>query len=357
MSDAINIISPINQLGYGIAGLNIVNTLHKDGYEVALSIIGQGEAPPEYHPMIKECVDNAKMPNFNAPCIRIWHQFDMSQFIGRGERIGFPIFELDTFTEQEKHHLSSLDKIFVCSQWAKNVVKENNIKVDTCVIPLGVNRDIFLRSDAPRKNTIFFNCGKWEKRKGHDTLPEIFSKAFTSEDDVELWMMCENPFCGPEENHAWADSYKRSGLGDKIRLIPRQQSQEEVYNIMKQTDCGVFPSRAEGWNLELLEMMSCGKHVIATNYSAHTEFCNKDNCHLVEINSLEEAKDDKWFFGGGNWGSIKELEIDQIVSHMQEIHKLKQEQNLKINSAGIETAEKFSWNNTVKEIICGMSQI
>ena len=75
--------------------------------------------------------------------------------------------------------------------------------------------------------------------------------------------------------------YKGSGLGNKIRMIPRQKTQNDVYNIMIQTDCGVFPARAEGWNLELLEMMACGKQVIATNYSAHTEFCNPDNCRLI----------------------------------------------------------------------------
>ena len=110
-----------------------------------------------------------------------------------------------------------------------------------------------------------------------------------------------------------------------------------------------------GGNLELLEMMSCGKHVIATAYSAHTEFCNESNCRLVDVNSLEEAHDDKWFFGGGNWASIKEPQIDQIISHMQEVHKLKQEHSLEINHTGIETAEKFSWNNTTKEILNALS--
>ena len=353
--DNINIITPINQLGYGLTGFNIVKNFYEDKHRVALWVLGQPEAHPSFHPMIKECLENAKMPDFQAPCLRIWHQFDMSHFTGSGEKIGFPIFELDTFTEQEKHHLSSLDKIFVCSQWAKNIITKNGIKVDTRVIPLGVDSNIFLRSASSRKNTIFFNCGKWEKRKGHDILPEIFSKAFEPEDNVELWMMCENPFCSPEENNDWINSYKRSGLGDKIRLIPRQQSQKEVYNIMKQTDCGVFPSRAEGWNLELLEMMSCGKHVIATNYSAHTEFCNRDNCRLVKVDNLEEARDDKWFFGDGKWASIEESQTDQIISHMREIHNLKQQEALKINEAGLKTAKKFSWANTTQEIINALS--
>ena len=64
---------------------------------------------------------------------------------------------------------------------------------------------------------------------------------------------------------------------------------------MAQTDCGIFPSRAEGWNLELLEMLACIKSVITTHYSAHTEFCDDVNSDLVEIKETELAYDGKWF--------------------------------------------------------------
>ena len=36
-------------------------------------------------------------------------------------------------------------------------------------------------------------------------------------------------------------------------------------------------------------MMSMNKPVIATNYSAHTEFCDKNNCYLIEVNEKDSA--------------------------------------------------------------------
>ena len=87
---------------------------------------------------------------------------------------------------------------------------------------------------------------------------------------------------------------------------------QQVYNIMSQVDCGVFPSRGEGWNLELLEMMSAGKHVVATDYSAHTEFCTKENSGLVSISDVEPAFDGKWFFGQGNWAKISAHENESL---------------------------------------------
>ena len=356
----INLISPLNQLGYGVVGLNIVRQLSESA-NLSFWPIGQASCPREYENQVKLSIENSKIPDFDAPCIRIWHQFDMSQFVGRGKRIGFPIFELDTFNDVEKHHLSNLDHLFVCSEWAKQVVEQNipSLTGSISVIPLGVDQSIFKPDISRRKETVFFNCGKWEIRKGHDVLVTAFNEAFSEDDDVELWMMCENPFYSPEENAYWEILYKQSKLGRKIRIIPRQETQKEVYNIMRQVDCGVFLSRAEGWNLELLELMACGKNVIATDYSGHTQFCNVNNSLLVDINEKEKAVDNKWFFGEGEWAKIGKKQIQQASYYMSAIHRAKTQDRLvqnEITQSVIETANKFSWENTAKEIIDALSE-
>ena len=71
-------------------------------------------------------------------------------------------------------------------------------------------------------------------------------------------------------------------------------------------------------------MMSCGKQVIATNYSAHTEFCNDENCLLVDTNEKEDAKDNFWFRGQGQWASIKDEQITSLAEHMRSVHEKKE---------------------------------
>lgn len=353
----INLITPINQLGYGIAGLNILKSLSLLS-NVSLFPIGPVQITnKENSDIAKQSLLNAKMPDFNAPCIRIWHQHDMSQFVGRGKKIGFPFFELNVFTTQEKHHLNSVDQLFVCSSWAKDIcldqlqLTEDQINV----IPLGVDSQIFHPNNyeftSPNPNTVFFNCGKWEVRKGHDILVEIFNEAFEENDNVELWMMCHNPFLNENDQNEWVNLYSKSKLGSKIKFIPRANTQEEVYNIMSEIDCGVFPSRAEGWNLELLELMSCGKNVITTNYSAHKEFCNNTNSYLVDITEQETAYDGKWFHGNGEWAKINEDAKNQFITHLRSIHNLKQQNKLNINQHGIVTAQYFSWDHAARKII------
>ena len=163
--------------------------------------------------------------------------------------------------------------------------------------------------------------------------------------------MCSNPFNSPEEENKWQNLYS----DPNIKIIPGAETQAEVYNIMTRVDCGVFPSRGEGWNLELLEMMATGKHVIATDYSAHTEFCTQENCGLVPIEELEPAFDDKWFFGQGKWASLGEKQLRQTAYYMSAIHRAKSRGSLDPNINCTATAEKFSWQNTAREIINAIS--
>jgi glycosyltransferase involved in cell wall biosynthesis len=355
-----NIISPINQLGYGVTGLNIIKALRKM-QPVSLWPIGQPQVTSEEDSFIvRDSINNAHFFDESDPCIRIWHQHDMAQFVGRGTKIGFPIFELDKFKPMERHHLNSVDKLFVCSHWAKEVCINDQIKPHNAslyddairVIPLGVDNKIFQPCEIKDGPTVFFNCGKWEVRKGHDVLVDIFNSAFSDDDNVELWMMCDNPFLSAEEDEKWKNKYLSSPIGYKVRFISRKRTHDEVYNIMAQVDCGIFPSKAEGWNLEPLELMACGKHVIITNYSAHTEFCNTKNSYLIDIDELEPAYDGKWFNGKvGSWAKIGQDQIEQTINHMRTVHSLKQDGQLKVNEEGIKTSKEFTWENTAKEIL------
>ena len=87
----INVIAPANSLGYGVVGTNVTKYLSKIA-NVALWTIGNAEVSEKDVSVLRECASNANFPNFSAPCVRIWHQHDMSQFVGRGMRVGFPIF-------------------------------------------------------------------------------------------------------------------------------------------------------------------------------------------------------------------------------------------------------------------------
>ena len=355
----LNLVAPINQLGYGVVGCNVLRALMDQGHTVSYFPIGKPTWDSDL-PFVKVAADQAKMYNPDAPSIRIWHQNELSLFPGGGERIGWPIFELNRFDDLERHHLTSVDRLFVCSEWAKSVLVEQGIDKDVeriDVIPLGVDTSLFNVNEAARAKrpywtrhkTVFLNIGKWEVRKGHNELLEAFCKAFTPEDDVELWMVNDNPFIDMG-NEAWKTKYISSSMGANIKIRDRVRSHVELAELYNQVDFGVFPAHAEGWNLEPLELMACGVPSIVTNYSGHTEFCNDTNSLLVEPNGLESAQDGVWFHGQGEWCTF---EVDELAGQMREAHKRKQDNAMPYILMGEnckETAAKFSWSNAVKKI-------
>lgn len=338
--------APINTLGYGYTGYHIAVQSAKFS-KVTLFPIGQVDPSLDVSHLL--WTNNNYKNTENE--VKIWHQHELTTWVGKGVRFGFPIFELTHFNQQEKLSINCCDELLVCSDWAARIIKAVTDK-PVHVVPLGVDTSVFNPdNNITRDPTIFFNCGKWEVRKGHDILIECFSRAFSQHDNVQLWLMCDNPFL-PDGGAEWVKRAKNSPLGHKIHIIPRQPDQKSVYNIMRQVDCGVFPSRAEGWNLELLEVMACGKQVITTNYSAHTQFCNKDNSYLIDIDSFELAQDGIWFHGQGLWAKITEKQKEQLITSMRLVHNVKQSQSAGfLNQAGVETGKKFTWENSAKTML------
>ena len=105
----INLQAPLNQLGYGQVGYNVAlqfPTAH-------LSPIGKMEVFDNID-ILQKMVNTPFYHNGHS--LRIWHQHDLKSHIGQGRKIGWPIFELDTFTELELHNLSYCD-LFVCSSF------------------------------------------------------------------------------------------------------------------------------------------------------------------------------------------------------------------------------------------------
>lgn len=347
MNHKINANCAIGKTGYGITSLNILKNLHSLGSEISLFPIGSNMElnNNEEKTLFEQMLKNSENFDKNSPCLKIWHQHDLASRIGSGHYYSFPFFEVDKLIHREIHHINSCLNVFTASRWGKKILQENGVTIPIVVAPLGVDMDIFKIPSKIRVNNgnyIFFHIGKWEKRKSQDFLLKAFELAFNNNDNVELWLVPHNPFLNKEEENSWLSLVNNNKLKDKIKLFGRLQTQYDLAEFIFYGDCGVFLSRAEGWNNEILECMALNKPIIATNYSAHTEYLTDKNSFMVEVQDLEPAHDNKWFFGQGNWAKLDENEMSQTIDHMRMVYR----NNIKSNPKGVETAKEYPWIKT-----------
>jgi glycosyltransferase involved in cell wall biosynthesis len=359
----LNFNAPLNlSTSYGGLSLNIFSQLESLGVKCVLWPIGGLECQQELRNSVQNALNRQLEYSKNDPTLRIYHQFSLAERPAGNPTFGFPIFELRQFTPQEKVHLNSVDHLLVASAWGKEVIGDNGINVPVTVVPLGVDRTIFHEGvptsrlgEIVNNTTIFLNIAKWEVRKGHDILPEVFRMAFSPTDNVKLVMHPHNPFIG-DENKRWQDYYK-SILGDQVIFTPgRFGSTQDMARLIADSDCGLYPSRAEGWGLPELETLSMGKWLIGTNYAGHTEFLNNENSLLTTPEGYEPAHDKPWFYGQGEWAKLSQDNLDELVNYMRLVHKMKQDGQLKLNTHGVETAKRLSWQNTaniIREALVG----
>ncbi len=355
----INLICPINKLSYGYVSINILKELMKE-HEVSLFNLNQlqDDDVEDYDKMIiHKALDNRKNADTDAPTLIVWHHFDLINKKPKGwngKFIAFPIFETSSFHPEEVKHIESVDGIIVTSEWYKKVI-ENHSKIPCKVAQLGVDQELFKRdlklenSLRKTKETRFLVAGKWEIRKSHQEILECFNKSFGKNSPVKLTMLCHNIFLGDRENKKWENFAKSGRMGHKVQVLTRAPSHKDIYNLMNHHHFGILPSKAEGWNLELHEMMTLAKPCITTNYSAHTEYCNKDNSYLVDITEEEPCYDGTFFMGHGKWAKIGEQQKDQICTYLQELHKKRLDEFVfpDINRS----VEHLTWNNTANKIV------
>lgn len=348
----LNMNCPIGTTGYGITSFNIYKSLRNMDFDIRLFPIGNPSVDNNDHQnIIISDIRKQEIFDKNDPCFKIWHQFDLATRIGVGKYIALTFFEVDKLKPIERQMINNVDTILVASHWAKDILINNGINIPIIVSPLGIDPSVFnesINSTVSKNNNkyIFLNIGKWEIRKGHDVLLEIFNDAFTENDDVELWMLSHNPFLSNEENMSWMQMYSKTKLSSKIQIVNRLATHNDVAKLIAMSDCGIFPARAEGWNNEVPEFYALNKPVILTNYSAHTEYATKKNSYLLDIDGLTQAKDDKFFDGYGNWANLSDKFYEQAVETMRYVYK----NNIRTNPQGLETAKNLTWDNTAKII-------
>ena len=140
-------------------------------------------------------------------------------------------------------------------------------------------KDIRSELNIPGDVILVLFIARFTAHKQPISLIQAFEKSLVSNSTMHLLMVGDG-----DQKAAAANMIEKSRLKDKITLQPFRQ---DVEDILAAADIFVLPSLWEGLPIGLLEAMSMGKAVIATNVDGTKEVIkDRVNGLLVETNDL-----------------------------------------------------------------------
>lgn len=233
-------------------------------------------------------------------------------------RIGYYIFEGTRIPARYVSAINRLDAVCTASNWGVNVLRSNGVAIPCHVIPGGVDPARFYPAalaDKPQPFR-FLHVGKAERRKGIDLLVRAFNEAFQGDPAIRLTLSIDNIFAKglvPERYVARLTAGLRYPTGniDIVHFV------EDIRSLYHRHHCGVFPTRAEGIGLPIMEAMACGLPVIASHNSGITEYANEQNAILLKNLAAEPVYCPIFFRNPGEMGTWDSPDVEELTEKMR----------------------------------------
>ena len=121
---------------------------------------------------------------------------------------------------------------------------------------------------------VFFNYNfkTGYNRKNPKASISAFAKAFKNIPDAKLLFKTQKAKMFPAEVGELRMLATELGVGGRFKMLDTYIPEADVYGLTAACDVYLSLHRGEGFGLGMAEAMSLGKPVVATNYSANTEF-------------------------------------------------------------------------------------
>ena len=207
---------------------------------------------------------------------------------GSGERIAVRTWDFGPFPPSWAVRIGrDFDRLWVHSEWVRTKAIESGIDPQlTAVVPHGFDPAIFT-PDGPAadlgRTFNFLFVGATVARKGVDVLLAAYERSFTREEPVCLVLKGHSGdlfYRGQQMEEAIA-AFQRDPRKPRLRHIDAYLTDEDLAALYRGADAGVFPYRAEGFALPILEAMACALPCIVPRFGACLDYCTADTSLFV----------------------------------------------------------------------------
>lgn len=244
----------------------------------------------------------------------------------------------------------NLDAVLTTSTFVEDVLIKSGVKVPVLTIPIGLDEN-FLNYPSgifaldTKKNFKFFHNSTAKMRKGVDVMLKAYFEEFNASDDITLVIKSFASVDNAVDD--LINELKTKNSPEVIHIKTSEMSEAELKSLTSSIDCGVFPSRGEGFGLPILECLHLGKPTIVTGYSGYMDFCTESNSYLVDY-KLENAHSSEVVNIGAKWA---EPDLNDLKAKMRQAYEDRGKPAYDSKSAvAVKSAENYTYANSAKKL-------
>jgi glycosyltransferase involved in cell wall biosynthesis len=262
------------------------------------------------------------------------------------------------------------DQLWIHSRWTRQLALRSGIPAKQVkLIPLGFDEKVFKPqgdeySLPTRKNFKFLFVGAAIMRKGLDILLKAYGEAFSRDDDVCLIIK------GNRQDVFY------TGIGMREHILQLQQdphypeiifiddflTPEQLAALYRACDAGVFPYRAEGFAMPILEAMACGLPSIVPDFGACLDYCSGATSFPIPVTRIALPVMGNFQFNTmGFEEEIEEVDfcetpVAHLAREMTRVFHLPKATMEKKAAMGVKISyEKFKWTDSVEKMIAQLT--
>lgn len=150
-------------------------------------------------------------------------------------------------------------------------------------------------------------------RKNPAGAVRAFQEAFQDSPSAQLLIKLSGR---ENEIQSFIDQTKIAGRPN-ISIIQSKLSTQEMAELYRSVDVVLSLHRSEGFGLPMLEAMSCGTPVIATNWSGNSEFIDRSNGYPIDF-KLVEVEDEYKIYTISHWA---DPDIGMAARTLQDLYR------------------------------------
>lgn len=278
-------------------GIQLITTpIKEDGYGQASAYLAR-EFRRYKVPITRKAKDSENAFIFTVPTV--------AKRTTAKNKIMYTMFESTTIPLSWLPHFEGVDQIVVPTTFCQKAFATRGI--ESIVIPLGYNYDVYNALDRQRTDEpfTFLHYDAFNYRKGFDLVIAGFRKAFGKDMKVKLIMKTVREFLPiplPKQEYP------------NVEVIKGRYPTSKMLELLRQSDCFVFPSRGEGMGLTPLEALATGIPAIITVGSGMADYYNDK--YFIGLKDIKEVPAVYNVYKGEQVGNMVEASIDEIAEKM-----------------------------------------